>query len=170
MNQKLNSTVNALKEKFRGAVSEFRGEITVTIDPDVIVEACAFLKDKSGFEMLVDITAVDYFPQKNPRFHLVYHVYSLKLNHFLVLRVHLHGDHPRVKTIENIYPNANWYEREIWDLMGVHFEGNHDLRRIMMPPGWEGHPLRKDYPLGYEEVQFTFNIDDIDRNKRYPKD
>jgi len=68
-------------------------------------------------------------------------------------------------TLEGIYPNANWKEREIWDMFGIRFEGHSDLRRIILPADWEGHPLRKDYPLGYEEPQFTFNFDEIRLHK-----
>ena len=79
----------------------------------------------------------------------------------LRLRVPLNGNAPHLRHVEKVYPNANWYEREVWDLFGIRFEGHSDLRRIVMPHDWEGHPLRKDYPLGYEEVQFTFNFDEI---------
>ena len=78
------------------------------------------------------------------------------------MRVPLDGNAPHLPTIEGIYPNANWHEREIWDMFGIRFEGHSDLRRILMPADWAGHPLRKDYPLGYEEVQFSFNSDEID--------
>ena len=71
------------------------------------------------------------------------------------MRVPLDGNAPSLPTIEGIYPNANWHEREIWDMFGIRFEGHSDLRRILMPADWAGHPLRKDYPLGYEEVQFS---------------
>jgi NADH-quinone oxidoreductase subunit C len=69
-----------------------------------------------------------------------------------------------------VFKNANWHEREVYDMFGVQFEGHSDMRRILMPEDWEGHPLRKDYPLGYEEVQFTFNFDEIDRRKPYAKE
>jgi NADH-quinone oxidoreductase subunit C len=82
----------------------------------------------------------------------------------------LNGNAPSLSTIEGVYPNANWHEREIWDMFGIRFEGHSDLRRILMPEDWEGHPLRKDYPLGYEEVQFTFNYDEIDARKPYAKE
>ncbi len=88
----------------------------------------------------------------------------------LKVRIPLNGNDPHLNTLEGVYPNANWYEREIWDLFGITFDGHSDLRRIMMPTEWEGHPLRKDYPLGYEEPQFTFNVKEVDQKKPYAKD
>jgi NADH-quinone oxidoreductase subunit C len=88
----------------------------------------------------------------------------------LGLRVPLPGENPSVLSLESVYPNANWHEREVYDMFGISFEGHTDLRRILMPHDWEGHPLRKDYPLGYEEVQFSFNFDEIDRRKRYARE
>jgi NADH-quinone oxidoreductase subunit C len=166
----MQTTITSLETRFGGTVSEFKGELTITIKADRIVDATRFLKDEAGFEMLLDITAVDYCPRVDDRFHLVYHYYSIKKNRIIILRVPLDGNEPEIHTIEGVYPNANWYEREIWDLMGIHFDGHSDLRRIVLPADWEGHPLRKDYPLGYEEVQYTFNFDDVNKNKSYPKD
>jgi NADH-quinone oxidoreductase subunit C len=83
--------------------------------------------------------------------------------------VPLNGDYPSLPTIVDLYPNANWFEREIWDMFGIRFDDHPDLRRILMPYDWEGYPLRKDYPLGYEEPQFTFNYDEIYRHKHHPK-
>ena len=83
----------------------------------------------------------------------------------LTLRVPVTEDEPQVQTVEGVYPSANWFEREIWDMFGIRFEGHSDLRRLLMPRDWEGYPLRKDFPLGYEEPQFTFNFDDIARRK-----
>ena len=82
-----------------------------------------------------------------------------------VFQISLAGDALNIPTIEGLYPNANWHEREVYDLFGVNFEGHSDMRRILMPYDWEGHPLRKDYPLGYEEPQFTFNFEAIDLRK-----
>jgi len=95
----------------------------------------------------------------------VYIFYSTANHAYLNVRVPLDGDAPTIRTLETVYPSANWREREVWDLFGIRFEGHSDLRRLLMPPDWEGHPLRKDYPLGYEEVQFTFNFDEIDIRK-----
>lgn len=166
----MQTTITSLETRFGGTVSEFKGELTITIKADRIVYASRFLKDEAGFEMLLDITAVDYCPRVDGRFHLVYHYYSIKKNRIIILRVPLDGNEPEIHTIEGVYPNANWYEREIWDLMGIHFAGHSDLRRIVLPADWDGHPLRKDYPLGYEEVQYTFNFDDVNKKKSYPKD
>jgi NADH-quinone oxidoreductase subunit C len=87
----------------------------------------------------------------------------------LCLRTRLDNASPVMPTLTGVYPNANWKEREIWDMFGITFEGHPDPRRILMPSDWEGHPLRKDYPLGYEEVQFTFNYDEIHQRKPYAK-
>ena len=165
MNELLSPAVNAISDRFGAQVSEFRGEVTLLIPADKVVAAASVLRDEFGFDILSDETAVDYCPQTNPRFHVVYHFFSTQLKEFLVFRVHLSGDHPSIATLENVYPHANWREREIWDLFGIHFEGHSDLRRLLMPPKWEGHPLRKDYPLGYEEPQHTFNFDEIDARK-----
>jgi NADH-quinone oxidoreductase subunit C len=119
--------------------------------------------------MLVDVTAVDYWPQEEPRFHVVYQLYSMRNNLLLRLRVPLNGSLPHVRTVEGIYPSANWFEREVWDLFGIRFDNHSDPRRIIMPADWDGHPLRKDYPLGYEEVQFSFNQDQVSQHKPSPK-
>lgn len=170
MNKKLRVTITNLETQFGGIPSEFRGEQTVTLKPEQLIGASRYLKDMAGFDMLQDITAVDYCPKVEERFHLVYHFYSFKMNQILVLRVPLNGEDPEIDTLEPVYPNANWYEREIWDLMGIRFSGHSDLRRILLPLDWEGHPLRKDHPLGYEEVQFSFNYDEITKTKSQPKD
>jgi NADH-quinone oxidoreductase subunit C len=86
------------------------------------------------------------------------------------LRVPISGHNPYIPTLEGLYSNANWREREIWDMFGIRFEGHSDMRRILMPHDWQGHPLRKDYPLGYEEVQFTFNAEEIEQGKPYAKE
>lgn len=150
---------------------EFRDEVSLVLGPETILPVCQFLKHEAEtkFDLLIALTAIDFWPQE-PRFHVVYQLFSLENNLELGLRVLLPGEAPSVPTLETIYPNANWHEREVYDLFGITFEGHSDLRRILMPFDWEGHPLRKDYPLGYEEVQFSFNFDDIDRRKKYARD
>jgi NADH-quinone oxidoreductase subunit C len=118
--------------------------------------------------MLMDLTAVDYWPRTEPRFHIVYQLYTTDQTSRITLRVPVNGASPKTPTLEGVFPDANWFEREVWDMFGVHFEGHSDPRRIMMPEDWAGHPLRKDYPLGYEEVQFTFNRDEIALRKLRP--
>jgi NADH-quinone oxidoreductase subunit C len=141
--------------------------VQVYIPAGQIVEACQALKQEFGFEMLEFVTGMDYWPQENPRFNVLYNLYSFQHNQSIMLRVELDGNAPHVPTVEKVYANANWYEREVWDMFGVRFDGHSDPRRILMPADWEGHPLRKDYPLGYEEVQFTFNVDEVNETKRY---
>ena len=147
-------------------VEEFRGQTSVTLDPEAIVNACQMLRDDPDldFNFLAALTAVDYWPSE-PRFKIVYQLYSLANKEFIGLRAQLSNESPEISTIESIYPNANWHEREVFDMFGVTFKDHSDQRRIIMPYDWEGHPLRKDYPLGSEEVQFTFNFDEIDKRK-----
>jgi NADH-quinone oxidoreductase subunit C len=100
----------------------------------------------------------------------VYQLYSLAHRQLLGLKVLLESQPAELDSVTPVYPNANWHEREVFDMFGVKFSGHPDLRRILMPFEWEGHPLRKDYPLGYEEVQFSFNFDEIERRKKYAKE
>jgi NADH-quinone oxidoreductase subunit C len=161
--------IRALQSQFNGEQLEFRGELTLLIRQDQLLEVARKVREM-GFERLSDITAVDYFPQEDPRFHVVYLFTSLSHRATLCVRVPVPGVYPSVATIEGVYPNANWRERELFDMFGIDILGHSDLRRILMPHDWEGHPLRKDYPLGYEEPQFTFNFDEIDVRKPYAKD
>ena len=169
-NQKLQTIVKDLKENFGGEATEFRGQVQVVVPAAQIVKAAEALRDKHGFEVMPDITAVDYWPETSPRFHVVYQFNSISQHIRITLRVPLDGDAPMIDTMMGVYPNANWLERELWDMFGIKAEGHPDLRRILMPYDWEGHPLRKDYPLGYEEVQFTFNYEEIDQRKPRPKE
>jgi len=170
MNDNLKPVVDAIQSRCRTTLLEFHGEVTLVIAPECLLEMCTYLRDEFTFDMLENLTAVDYWPQQEPRFHIVYHFYSHSLNGTLCIRVPLNGNAPVIPTIETVYPNANWHEREVWDLFGIWFEGHSDLRRILMPADWSGHPLRKDYPLGYEEVQFSFNFDKISIKKPAPKE
>jgi NADH-quinone oxidoreductase subunit C len=170
----LETVVDRLQNEFGDSVQPlevFRGETKVSVDPSFIVPVCKFLHEEENFSFnfLITLTCVDYWPQE-PRFMVVYQLYSQKNQVILGLRAFLPGADPRISTIESIYPNSNWHEREVYDMFGVTFEGHSDLRRILMPHDWEGHPQRKDYPLGYEEVQFSFNFDEINDRKKYARE
>ncbi len=125
-----------------------RGELTLTIVPEQIRDAAAAVQ-AAGYNFLEDLTAVDWFPSA-PRFQVSYHILSHGYKEYIRLRVMLEDPDPAVDSITPVWPSANFYEREVFDLFGIHFEGHPNLRRIMMPDDWKGHPLRKDYPVeGY---------------------
>jgi NADH-quinone oxidoreductase subunit C len=125
-----------------------RGELTLTIAPEEISPAAATVQ-AAGYNFLEDVTAVDWFPS-SPRFQLSYHIVSHIYKERVRLRVLLDGEAPAIESITSVWPSANFYEREVFDLFGVRFEEHPNLRRIMMPDDWQGHPLRKDYPVeGY---------------------
>ena len=170
MDKKLEKIVQVLQNNFGATVEEFRDEAHVFVKVGQILEALTLLRDKHEFELLSTMTVVDYWPQQSPRFHLVYQLTSLVQNLSVQLRVPLNGDQPKVPTATRVSQVANWREREAWDMFGIEFEGHPDPRRILMPEDHEGHPLRKDYPLGYEEPQFSFNFDEIDLRKPNPKE
>jgi NADH-quinone oxidoreductase subunit C len=130
---------------------EFRGELTLTLPASRLRAVCEFLRDMPdlNFKYLSDVTAVDLYPAE-PRFEAVYHLRSLEPHATLRLKVRLTGDNPRIETVVPVWPGANAFEREVFDLMGIQFEGHPFLRRILLPEDWEGHPLRKDFPTtGY---------------------
>jgi NADH-quinone oxidoreductase subunit C len=169
MDKKLEPVVAQLEKEFGVSASEYRGDVSLVIPREKIVEACQ--KARSiGFELLSALTAVDYWPQETPRFHVIYQFTSVSANLVLRLRVPVPGINPSLPTVSHLYRGANWRERELWDMFGIKFQGHPDLRRILMPADWEGHPLRKDYPLGYEEPQFTFNFEEINLRKPYAKE
>ena len=170
MNEALQSIVKEFQKRFETGLYEFRGEASLIVKPEQIVEICRELRDEQQFEILTEETAVDYWPEQAPRFHIVYRLRSLKRNLIIGLRVPLDGNAPVMPSLTPVFDNANWFERELWDMFGIRFEGHPDLRRIVLPYDWEGHPLRKDYPLGYEEVQFTFNFDEINLRKPYAQE
>lgn len=139
-----------LKQRFGEAVLEkhsFRGDDTAVLDRAVIVAACRWLKSDPEllFDMLTDMTAVDYLP-RDPRFEVVYQLYSVQKKHHLRLKVRLPEKDPTVETLCELWPIANWLEREIWDLYGIRFRNHPNLKRILLYEEFVGHPLRKDYP------------------------
>ncbi|MBT3390904.1 MAG: NADH-quinone oxidoreductase subunit C [Chloroflexi bacterium] len=170
MDEKLKNAIQAIRKGYDVDELTFRDEVSLILSPNDVVEICRQLRDDFDFNLLSSLTAVDYWPANDPRFHVVYQLYSIENNITLRLRVLVPGENPKIPTIEKLYPNANWHERELWDMFGIQVDGHSDLRRILMPADWEGHPLRKDYPLGYEEVQFSFNAEEIDKKKPYVKE
>lgn len=128
-----------------------RDELTIYVVREAIREACALLRDDANcpFNYLSDITCVDWLPSE-PRFEVIYHLFSIPNKERVRLKVRLSGENPALDSITSVWPGANYFEREIFDLFGVRFNGHPYLRRILMPENWEGNPLRKDYPVeGY---------------------
>ena len=146
------SVLAALEGWDRAAVLGSRqqaGQTSVEIAPEKIVAVCRFLKDQCRFERLSGVTAVDWYPAE-PRFEVVYLLHSVERNERLRLKCRVAGEAAEIDSVTGVWANANWYEREVFDLFGVRFRNHPDLRRIMLPEDWEGHPLRKDYPVsGY---------------------
>ncbi|MCP3176306.1 NADH-quinone oxidoreductase subunit C [Desulfuromonas sp. KJ2020] len=144
-----NAAVGKLKAKYASSVldvAEFRGETTVTVKKEDIVAICTFLKKEVGYNFLTDLCGVDYLG-KTPRFMVVYHLYNIGTKERLRLKVPVEESDATVDTVSGVWSTANWHERECWDLMGISFNNHPDLRRILMAEDWEGHPLRKDYPV-----------------------
>jgi NADH-quinone oxidoreductase subunit C len=128
-----------------------RDEITIYVDRSALREVCALLRDDPAcpFNFLSDVTCVDWYPSE-PRFEVVYHLLSIPKKERVRLKVRLNSSGPTVDSLCSLWPGANFFEREVFDLFGVRFAGHPYLRRIMMPEDWEGYPLRKDYPVeGY---------------------
>ena len=143
-------TTDALKQRFPGLTfSEFREQMRVVISVDRLHEVLDALKEDLGFDLLVDITCVDYLHYRGAadRYGLVYLLANTETNERLTVRTYVNDPDPAVPSVENIWQGANWLEREVWDLFGIHFEGHPDLRRILLPEDFTAHPLRKDYPL-----------------------
>ena len=142
-----NAAVKALTELATDAKFD-RNELTITVVSENIVAACQAGK-AAGYNFFEDLTAVDWYPQE-PRFQLSYHIVSHTLKQRIRVAVQLGSTDPTVSSITSVWPSANFYEREVFDLFGINFPGHPRLTRIMMPENWEGHPLRKDYPVeGY---------------------
>jgi NADH-quinone oxidoreductase subunit C len=128
------------------AKTEFRDETTYFISPDDLREVARFCRDDLSFDYLIDITSIDNFGEE-PRFEIVYELYSMTLGVHLRLKLKIPGETGAVDTVSDIWPTANWHEREIYDMMGIKFNGHPDLRRILMWDGYPYFPLRKDFPL-----------------------
>lgn len=166
--------VDKIKAAFPEAIEEvadFREERTLFVKREEIKSVCQLLRDDEDlqYNFLSDICADDLLPEF-PRFAVNYHLYSIPNNHRLRLRVRVENPDEGPETLASLWPIASWLEIEVWDLMGIHFAGHEGLRRLFLPEDWQGYPLRKDYPLGYEEVQFSFNWQEIDAKKPYAKE
>ena len=145
-----------LRDRFGGAVvdtHEYRGDATLVVERGTLVDLLRFCRDEPAldFDVLMDLTAVDYqkYPgrEDGPRFDVVYHLYSLGQNHRVRVKVRVDEDDATVPTAVDLWPIANWFEREVWDMFGVRFGGHPDLRRLLMYEEFVGHALRKDYPI-----------------------
>ena len=149
--------VKKLKEKFSDAIgdaSEFIGQLSVNVAAQQIVAVCDYLKSDpdASFNYLSDLTCVHYPDRRDAPFEIVYNLFSIDSNERVRLKVRTAGN---VETVTGVWPSANWLEREVFDLFGVTFTNHPDLRRLLLPPDWEGYPLRKDYPLEFIENAWT---------------
>ena len=154
-----NKLVKKLKARFAGALSaplEFLGQLAVRIEAKSIVEVCTFLRDDQDarFNYLSDLTCVHYPMRSEAPLEVVYNLFSISRNERVRLKVSI-AEGASVDSVTGVWPAANWMEREVYDLFGVTFDNHPDLRRILLPPDWEGHPLRKDYPLEFIENAWT---------------
>ena len=152
--------VQKLKQKLGAAVleaSEFLGQLSIAVAPEHIVEACSALRDddETPFNYLSDLTCVHYPDNRSAPFQVIYNLYSIPKNERV--RLNVDTDAEGVDSVTGVWPAADWQEREVYDLFGVVFHNHPDLRRILLPPDWEGHPLRKDYPLEFVENRWTEN-------------
>jgi NADH-quinone oxidoreductase subunit C len=152
--------VKKLKEKFGEAVleaSEFLGQLSIVVDAAQIVEVCESLRGDAEvpFNYLSDLTCVHYPDNKAAPFEVVYQLYSISKNERVRLKID--ANERGVASVTSVWPSADWLEREVYDLFGVVFLNHPDLRRILLPPDWDGHPLRKDYPLEFVENRWTEN-------------
>ena len=155
----LHGYIEKLKEENSDWIADFKdshGEVTIIVPRESIVDVCWVLKTKYDFDMLADLCGADKGPEDDPRFEVNYHLFSTIHYNRLRLKVLLTEDEPNVTTVVTVWKTANWHERETYDMFGINFEGHPDLRRILLPSDFDGHALRKDYPLrGYEPYSLT---------------
>jgi NADH-quinone oxidoreductase subunit C len=170
-----NSTVlsrlqSALPNAVTGS-SEFRGQLSVFVRRESLLDVARFLRDDQelSYNFLENLCGVDYLG-RDPRFEVVYHLLSFKNRHRVCLKVGVPEQSPTLPSLTPIWSTANWQERETFDMFGLSFDGHPSLDRILMPDDWEGHPQRKDVPLGYEEIAFTFNEEQIYARKPFAEE
>ena len=150
--------VKKLREQFDAAVieaTEFLGQLSIRVEPSRIVEVCQSLRDDrdTPFNYLSDLTCAHYPDERHTPFEVIYNLYSIPANERVRLKASVNGE--GIDSVTGVWPAADWPEREVYDLFGVRFRNHPDLRRILLPPDWEGHPLRKDYPLEFVENRWT---------------
>jgi NADH-quinone oxidoreductase subunit C len=170
-----NSTVLArLQSALPNAVadsSELRGQLSVFVRREALLEVARFLRDDQelSYNFLENLCGVDYLG-RDPRFEVVYHLLSFKNRHRVCLKVGVPEQSPSLPSLTPVWSTANWQERETFDMFGLVFDGHPSLDRILMPDDWEGYPQRKDVPLGYEEIAFTFNEEQIYARKPFAEE
>jgi len=165
MEEKIRSFMNANFADVIIREDNFRNQQSFYIEPDALMDICeALLNDHElDVQFLADITSLDWYgheEEKNGRFEVVYNLYSLSHKYRFFLKVRLPGENPSVQSLTPLWNGADWLEREVWDMMGISFEGHPNLTKILTPDELEGHPLRKDFPLTWEQPQFSWNKDE----------
>ncbi len=150
-------------------VKEFRGQVSVTLRKGRILEICRFLHDDPDLSLdyLVDLCGLDQLGRKENRFEVVYHLFSMKHRHAVRLKAEVPENDTKIDSVISVWRGVDWHERECYDLFGIVFAGHPDLRRILLPESWEGHPLRKDYPVKGPEKEWKGFLDVLDRAKKY---
>lgn len=161
-----------IKERFPlevVGVTSFRDQVSVTVNRGKIVDICRYLHDDPdlGFDYLRDLCGADYLGKKEPRFEVVYHLYSVRYRHMIRLKAQVPEKDPKIDSVTSVWIGADWHERECFDMYGIVFKGHPDLKRILMPEDWEGHPLRKDYPLEGPEKEWPGFVEVLEKAKRY---
>ncbi len=155
------ATLDAVQRSFAGLeLSEFRGQARVVVPLQKLHDLLRMLKEQLGFDLLVDITCVDYLSYRGApeRFGMVYVLSNTQTNERLIVRAFLGETDPVVPSVVDLWEGANWLEREVWDLFGIRFAGHPDLRRIVLPEAFTAHPLRKDYPLQGRGERHNFPV------------
>ena len=161
-----------IKEKFPLEVVNvisFRDQVSVIIKKENIVDICKFLHDdpELDFDHLRDLCGVDYLNKKEPRFEVIYHLYSVRHRHMIRLNAQVSENDPKIDSLTFLWAGANWHERECFDMFGIKFKGHPDMRRILLPEDWEGYPLRKDYPLKGPEKEWSGFAEVLEKAKKY---
>ncbi len=138
--------LSALPKEAVKSVQEFRGQVSLIVESERIIDVLKLLRDRFGFRYLIDLTAVDHLPNE-PRFEVVYHLWCHAEKRLIRVKTFAKGEPPTISSVVGLWSTANWHERECYDMFGIIFDGHPDLRRILLWEGFDGHPLRKDYPV-----------------------